>query len=105
VTPTFDTIAEWLRNHGRVLAGNVSLGASNTDPSKNIINWKASGVSPGAPDTDFTVTHGLGYVPGTIIGQDTNNGGLLYRGTVAWTKTTVTLRSTKATSTYNVWLA
>jgi hypothetical protein len=105
VTPTFDTIANWLTNHGRVLDGNISYGQSNTDRSRNIVHYKANGVSPGAANTDFTITHNLGYVPVTIIGQDTNNGGLLYRGSVAWTKTTITLRCTTTTATYNVWVA
>jgi hypothetical protein len=104
VTPTFDTIANWLVNHGRVLS-NISYGNANSDPSKNIINWLASGTTPGVANTDFTITHGLGYIPTTIIGQDTNNGGLLYRGSVAWTKTAVTLRCTTATAAYNVRLA
>ena|SRR6266851_1806200 len=104
-TPTFDTIARWLENHGRVLDGNISYGQSNTDRSRNIIHFKANGVSPGVVNTDFTITHSLGYIPVTIIGQDTNNGGLLYRGSVAWTKTTITLRCTTATATYNVWVA
>jgi len=104
VTPTWDTIAAWLANHGRVLQ-NIHYGTTNADPGKNIVSWLASGVSPGAANTDFTITHGLGYIPTTIIGQDTNNGGLLYRGSVAWTKTAVTLRCTTATATYNVRLA
>jgi len=103
-TPTFDTIAEWLRNHGRALQ-NITYGTSNGDASKNIINWLASGTSPGVANTDFTITHALGYIPTTIIGQDTNNGGLLYRGSVAWTKTTITLRCTTATAAYNVRVA
>ena len=105
VTPTFDTIAEWIKNHGRVLDGNIHFGLNNTDRQRNIVSWLASGNSPGVANTDFTVAHGLGYVPTTIIGQDTNNGGLLYRGSVAWTKTAVTLRCTTATAAYNVRLA
>ena len=37
-----------------------------------------------------------------LFGQDTNNGGLLYRGSVAWTETAITLRCTTATAAYNV---
>ena len=104
-TPTFDTIADWLKNHARVLT-NISYGNANGDPSKNIINWLASGTTPGVANTDFTITHALGYIPTTIVGQDTNNGGVLYRSpATAWTKTTVTLRCTTATAAYNVRLA
>jgi hypothetical protein len=103
VTPTFDTIAEWLRNHGRVLAGNLELGVKNGDPSMNIRNWRATGTTPGAANTDFTISHGLGFVPDSILTQDTDNGGVLYRSPVtAWTKTTVTLRCTTASANYKV---
>jgi hypothetical protein len=103
VTPTFDTIAHWLENHGRVMAGNVELGTSNSDPSKNIKNWRAAGVTPGAANTDFTITHQLGFVPDSILTQDTDNGGVLYRSpATAWTKTTVTLRCTTASANYKV---
>lgn len=90
-----------------VLNGNVNFGStmSNKDADQNMNAWKATGTSPGAANTDFTITHSLGRVPLTIVGQDTNNGGLLYRGSVAWTKTTITLRCTTATAAYNVILA
>ena len=105
VTPTFDTISNWLVNHGRVLS-NISYGNSNGDPSRNIINWLASGTTPGVANTDFTITHALGYIPTTIIGQDTNNGGVLYRSpATAWTKTTVTLRCTTVSAAYVVRVA
>lgn len=107
VTPTFDTIAHWLRNHGRVLAGNISFGTTmaNNDPGRNLDVWKATGITPGVANTDFTLTHTLDRIPTTIVGQDTNNGGLIYRGSVAWTKTTVTFRCTTATAAYNVIIA
>ena len=103
VTTTFDSIAEWIRNHGRVLAGNLEFGIDNNDPSTNIRNWKATGTTPGVANTDFTVTHGLNYVPDTILMQDTDNGGVLYRSpATAWTKTTVTLRCSTASANYKV---
>jgi hypothetical protein len=99
-------IGRWVERNARVLARNVSFGStmSNTDGDVNISNWKATGTTPGAANTNFTVTHNLGRVPITIAGQDTDNGGLIYRGSVAWTKTTVTLKCTTASAAYNVIL-
>lgn len=91
-----------------VLGGNVSYGHTmeNTDQDLNLKIWKATGTSPGTPDTDFTINHELGQVPLTIVGQTTTNGGFLYKSPVTpWTTTTVTLRSTKASSVYDVILA
>jgi hypothetical protein len=100
-------LTRWLEHHAQALSGNISYGStmSNKDQDTNLNIWKATGTTPGAANTDFTITHSLGRVPNTIVGQDTSNGGLLYRGSVAWTKTTVTLRCTTATATYNVILA
>jgi hypothetical protein len=84
---------------------------SNSAADRNLSIWKASGTAPAAANTDFTITHaltgptGLPRIPITIVGQDTNNGGLLYRGSIPWTKTTVTLRSTIGSSVFNVILA
>ena len=93
--------------NARVLAGNVSFGSTtgNSDPEQNLEIWKASGTTPGVANTDFTINHSLGRVPITIVGQDTTNGGLLYRGSLAWTKSTITLRCTTATAAYNVIVA
>jgi hypothetical protein len=90
-----------------VLNGNVNFGStmSNSDSDTNMQCWKATGTTPGAANTDFTINHSLGRIPLTIVGQDTNNGGLLYRGSVAWTKSTITLRCTTATAAYNVIVA
>jgi hypothetical protein len=86
-----------------VLNGNVNYGSTmkNTDPDMNMNAFKAAGTTPGAANTDFTLTHTLGRVPLTINGQDTNNGGVIYRGSTPWTKTTVTLRCTTASAVYN----
>jgi hypothetical protein len=78
---------------------------SNADKDKNINCWKVTGTTPGAANTDFTITHSLGRIPLTIVGQDGNNGGILYRGSVAWSKTTITLRCTTASMVYNLIVA
>jgi hypothetical protein len=104
-TPT--DVTRWIERIALAINGNLSFGAtmSNSDTDINLSIWKASGTSPGGANTDFTINHSLGRIPITIVGQDTNNGGLLYRGSVAWTKTTVTLRCTTATAAYNVIVA
>jgi hypothetical protein len=88
-----------------VLNGNVGYGTtmSNKDQDININCWKAQGTSPSSANTDFTIQHSLGRIPNTIVGQDTRDGSVLYRSpSTAWTKTTITLRSTGASSVYNV---
>lgn len=106
--PTPQNMVRWNEIISRAMSGNVSFGSTmgNTDADQNLSVWKAAGTSPATANTDFTLTHSLGRVPITIVGQDTNNGGLLYRSPVtAWTKTTVTLRCTTVSAAYNLVLA
>ena len=100
-------IVSMMEKLARVLGGNVSYGHTmgNTDQDQNLKIWKATGTAPGSANTEFSIAHGLGQVPLTIVGQDTNNGGLLYRSSTAWTTTTVYLKCTEASSVYNVILA
>jgi hypothetical protein len=101
-----DAHVRWNEINSQVLAGNVSHGhtSSNTDEDQNMNEWKAVGTAPGVADTDFTVNHQLGHIPITIYGQHTNNGGLIYKGSGAWTPTSVSLRCTKASSVYTLVL-
>ena len=101
---TNEGLNRWQERNAKVLLRNVSFGntMSNKDGDTNLNIWKASGITPAA-NTDFTIAHSLGRIPITIVGQDTTNGGLLYRSPVtAWTKTTITLRCTTASASYNV---
>lgn len=95
-----------IRNHGRVLAQQVSFGStmSNKEFDRNIQCSKASGTTPGVANTEFAVNHNLNRVPITLAGWDTNNGGVLYRSTTPWTKTQVFLKCTTATAAYNLVL-
>lgn len=104
---TTAAIARWIDYAAKVINGKVSYGStmSNKDEDKNLDVWKASGTTPGTANTNFTINHSLGRVPITIVGQDTNNGGLIYRGTVAWTPTSVSLKCTTASAAFNVVLA
>jgi hypothetical protein len=106
LSPTADNHISWTKNLVRVLSGNISFGSSmsNADLSANMNCWKASGTTPGTSDTEFAVNHSLGRIPLTIGAQDTNNGGLLYRSTTAWTSTVVYLKCTTASAAYNIIL-
>jgi hypothetical protein len=106
MNPGGHVLAKWLERHGRVLDGNVSFGSTmtNKDQEQNIECWKASGTTPATANTEFSVTHGLGRIPLTLAGWDTNNGGVIYRSTTAWTKTAVFLKCTTASAAYNIVL-
>jgi hypothetical protein len=103
---TTATISRWIAYAAKVINGKISYGSTmaNTDEDKNIDVWKAHGTTPGTANVAFTINHSLGRVPITIVGQDGNNGGVLYRGGT-WTTTAVILKCTTASMAYNVVLA
>lgn len=105
--PTLESIQRWIENIAKIFAANVSFGAtmSNSDQDMNMNVWKASGTSPSGANTEFSIVHQLGRIPITIVGQDTKDGSVLYRSSTTWTATTVFLKSTGASTVYNVIIA
>jgi hypothetical protein len=98
-------LERWISYIARALSASLNFGTtmSNKDPDNNMQAWKFTGTAPGAADTDFTLPHSLNRVPIIIDGQDTTNGGLIYRSPVTpWTATACTFRCTKASSVYRI---
>lgn len=106
LTPGLNNLAGQSQQLARVLSGNTSYGTtmSNADQQNNMNCFKATGTTPGSANTEFAIQHTLGRIPITIDAQDTNNGGLLYRSSTPWTKTTVYLKCTTASAAYNMIL-
>jgi hypothetical protein len=102
-----DNLIRWNEINSKVLAGNVSYGATmeNATADQNLNIWKAQGTSPSTANTEFVIAHQLGRIPNTIVGQDTNNGGLLYRSSTTWTSTMIYLKCTTASAAYKVIVA
>lgn len=53
--------------------------------------------TPGTPDTEFSVAHGLGVVPTGFLVIDKDKAGDTYRGTTAWTAEQIYLKNDVAT--------
>jgi hypothetical protein len=100
-------LSRWLTYIARAINKNISYGSTmdNTDGDMNLDIFKATGDAPGTANTEFAIAHTLGRQPITIVGQDTNNGGLLYRSTTTWTDTHIYLKCTQASSVYRVIVA
>jgi hypothetical protein len=90
--------------HGRVLAGNVSFGTSTIDTARNIAGEWHTGTTPGTPNTQFSIAHGLGYVPNGYDVKRLGGAGYIYDGATPWTKTTVYLECSGASLTYSIFL-
>jgi|SRR5215471_18827255 len=90
--------------------GNISLGTttSNSDPDKNLAAYKATGTTPGAPNTAFTVNHTLNHVPIGFSVLRTNLAAHIYDSGVAWTAATnstlgtISLKCDVATVTFTL---
>jgi len=82
-----------LQRHLEIISkvlSNIGLGttASNADPDKNLAVYKATGTTPGTPNTAFTVNHALNHVPIGFSVLRTNAAAHLYDSGVAWTTAT-----------------
>lgn len=75
---------------------NISFGTTtgNTDRDQNVQCWKATGTSPGAPNTAFTVTHNLPHVPFGFHILRMNAAARFYDSGVTWTAATKTALGT-----------
>lgn len=85
-----------------VLLGNVGFGdGTNLD---NINGFWAPVITPGAANTDFTITHNLGRVPVGYIVMTKSAACDVYTGSVLATKTQITLRATVGTVTLKLFI-
>lgn len=89
----------------RRVSTNISFGNSNSDPQKNIQGWDSGNITtPGTANTQFPVTHNLGYVPTRFHVTYNNGQGTVYAGPTAWTTTTVYLMCSAASSVIRVFI-
>ena len=78
----------------RIVNGRLSFGNGLT-PDNMAGVWGVV-ADTGLANTDFTIIHNLLYVPTGFIVINQSVAGVLYQGSVAWTKTTITLRCSVA---------
>jgi hypothetical protein len=95
-------VNDWIRQHGRVLSGNVSFGQGDTDTGRNIDVATVDGTSPGTPNTAFSGAHTLGRVPRGFIVIRQNLAASFYDGGLPWTSTTISLKCSVASVTFTV---
>jgi len=95
-------VNDWVRQHGRVLSGNVSFGQGDADTGRNIDVATVDGMSPGTPDLAFTETHTLGRVPRGFIVIYQNMAASFYDGGLPWTNTTISLKCSVASVTFSL---
>jgi hypothetical protein len=94
-----------LKNHARILAGNISFGQNNTDPAKNLVGSHAIAiVTPSTPNTEFSFVHNLGFIPTRFWVTSMSAAGQIYKSTTAWTTTTVYLKCTTASVTISLFI-
>lgn len=113
VPTTFETggsdAEKWprLRRVYELVAKTVNYGISFGDgtQSDNIDGIWANVVTPGAPNTDFTVTHNLGRIPVAYFVATKAAACDIYTGSVASTTTTLTLRGTVAGIAVRLFIA
>lgn len=91
---------------GKVLAGNVAFGAttSNTDKDINISCYKATGITPGVANTEFSIIHSLRRIPIGFLVASVDQAATIYKSTTAWTNSTIYLKCSGVSVNYFVIL-
>lgn len=85
-----------------VLNGQVGFG-NGTDLDNLQGRW-INVTSSGVADTDFTVTHNLGRIPVGFLLVAADKAAVVYRGTVAWTSTQMTLKASQASTVLRLFV-
>lgn len=86
----------------RVLNGLVSFGNGlNRD---NIDGEWATVVDTGTADTNFTVVHNMLRIPVGVILMSQSKAGVIYKGSVAWSTTTITLKCNVANDSIVIFI-
>jgi len=76
---------------GSILDGGISL-QDNMDAA--VVSF----TSNATPDTEDAIPHGLGKVPEHLIVSSLDKGAVVYQSGTAWTKTTIYVKTTKAST-------
>ena len=88
-----DDLLMTLQQMAKSLDSGISFGktANNSNyqsPDHSDLNvWKANGTAPVTPNTEFSVSHNLTWVPWMFL-YFTNTAGVIYKSTTAWTAAT-----------------
>lgn len=86
----------------RIINGQLSFGPGTG--FDNIAGTWANVADTGAADTNFSITHNLGYIPNGWILMNQSIAGVLYKGSVAWTKTTISLKCNVAHDNVTIFI-
>jgi hypothetical protein len=106
LTPTQGQFEYSVQQIGKILAGNVSFGAStnNTDQDINMDCFKATGTTPGTANTEFSISHQLGRIPVGFLVASVDQAAIIYKSTTAWTSSHIYLKCNVASVNYFVIL-
>lgn len=106
LTSTADNLISWIKNHSRILAGNISFGSStsNSDLSRNINGWWYTVTTPSTANTQFTVPHGLQRIPIGFDLKRNNTSGVVYDSGTTWTSSDIYLKCSVASAAITIFI-
>lgn len=100
VTEPLGSFAKMLRKiyeqAARIINGQLSFGDSNNSISDNIAGTWVKTTTPAGANTNFTVTHNLGYLPNGWIVAMQDKAASIYLGSIPATLTELTLKCSVA---------
>jgi hypothetical protein len=89
---------------GKVVNGGLEFGSPTNKTAQNLNGVWFTGVTPVAPNTEFTVPLNLGRIPTGFITFSIDQAGILYRSTTTWTATTAFLKCNVASAHVVIFL-
>lgn len=98
----FKTLQKIYEQLARVINGRISFGDGLQ--RDNIAGEWASTTTPVSPDTEFSLTHNLGYVPQGWLTLNQNKAASLYSSGTPWTTTKIFLKCDVSTVAVKVFI-
>lgn len=86
------------------MQGRVRFGDGANAQGENIAGKFVTFTSNGVANTEDTIAHGLGAIPVGWIITKQDIAGILYSGSTAWDATNIYLKSSVASTTYQLFL-
>lgn len=83
---------------------NISFGTAVNGADQNIAGQMVEVASTGTANTEFSVTHNLGYVPNFYDVKYINVSGTVYASSTAWTKQKAFFKCSAATAKVRLFI-
>jgi hypothetical protein len=98
-----DKLKDFFYKVSNAINGGIEFGSPQDGPINVKGTW-AQGTSPLVANTEFPITHNLGYIPTGFMVANTDQASHIYAGGTTWTTTQIFLKSDQAGVNYTIFI-